>query len=77
MSWPQTAAFHPIFWLHHANVDRLFSLWSAVNPEVWVTVGSEVEHWKGPPKGVTLKVNSGTFPTLTHGVLGLSRSFQT
>ncbi|KAJ7864196.1 hypothetical protein B0H13DRAFT_1637792 [Mycena leptocephala] len=43
MSWPQTAAFYPIFWLHHANVNRLFSLWSAVNPGVWVTAGSEVE----------------------------------
>lgn len=32
-------AFDPIFWLHHANVDRLLSLWRAMNPDVWVTPG--------------------------------------
>lgn len=27
MSMPQTAALDPIFWLHHANIDRLWSVW--------------------------------------------------
>jgi hypothetical protein len=27
MSWPQTAARDPIFWLHHANIDRLWKRW--------------------------------------------------
>jgi len=26
------AAFDPVFWLHHANVDRLFAIWQALNP---------------------------------------------
>ncbi|KAF8202684.1 tyrosinase [Mycena galopus ATCC 62051] len=39
MSDPSVAAFDPIFFLHHANVDRLLSLWSALNPGVWVTPG--------------------------------------
>ncbi|KAJ7339997.1 tyrosinase [Mycena albidolilacea] len=39
MSDPSVAAFDPIFFLHHANVDRLVSLWSALNPGVWVTPG--------------------------------------
>ncbi|KAL8870337.1 MAG: hypothetical protein Q9174_003596, partial [Haloplaca sp. 1 TL-2023] len=26
------SSFDPIFWLHHANVDRLFALWQAVYP---------------------------------------------
>ncbi|KAG8825735.1 hypothetical protein FRC19_010652 [Serendipita sp. 401] len=26
------AAFDPVFWLHHANVDRIFALWQARNP---------------------------------------------
>ncbi|KAJ7022230.1 photo-regulated tyrosinase [Mycena alexandri] len=30
------SSFDPIFWLHHANVDRLLSLWSAMNRGVWV-----------------------------------------
>jgi len=30
------AAHDPIFWLHHANVDRLFAIWQVLNPEVFV-----------------------------------------
>lgn len=29
------AAFDPIFWMHHCNVDRLFHLWQSVNPSRW------------------------------------------
>ena len=29
----------PIFFLHHTNVDRLLALWSALNPDVWVSQG--------------------------------------
>jgi len=36
MSSPNVAAFDPIFYLHHANVDRLLSLWSALNLDVVV-----------------------------------------
>jgi tyrosinase len=31
------ASFDPIFWLHHANVDRIFALWQALNPDQYVT----------------------------------------
>ncbi|KAK7931433.1 Tyrosinase, partial [Apiospora marii] len=31
MYWPEYSAFDPIFWLHHANVDRLYALWQAIN----------------------------------------------
>ncbi|KAH9980088.1 tyrosinase [Lactifluus volemus] len=30
------AGFDPIFYLHHANVDRLLSLWSALHPKEWL-----------------------------------------
>jgi len=33
------AGFDPIFFLHHANVDRMLSLWAALNPGIWVTPG--------------------------------------
>lgn len=36
MQYPEVAAFDPIFWLHHANVDRLLALWQAVNPDSWM-----------------------------------------
>jgi tyrosinase len=42
MGSPDVAAYDPIFWMHHANVDRLISLWSAQNPTV--KVNQEVNH---------------------------------
>ncbi|KAF8188951.1 tyrosinase [Pholiota molesta] len=39
MGDPAVAAFDPIFFLHHCNVDRLLSLWAALNPSVWVSPG--------------------------------------
>lgn len=32
MTFLATAAFDPIFWLHHCNVDRYFALWQGLNP---------------------------------------------
>ena len=31
------SSFDPIFWLHHANVDRLVAIWQALYPESFVT----------------------------------------
>ncbi|KAH9952079.1 photo-regulated tyrosinase [Amylocystis lapponica] len=39
MSNPAIAGFDPIFFMHHANVDRMLSLWAAINPTVWVVDG--------------------------------------
>ena len=33
MSRPTTAALDPVFWLHHSNIDRLWEVWLARNPE--------------------------------------------
>lgn len=30
------AAFDPIFYLHHANIDRLFALWQALHPDSYL-----------------------------------------
>ncbi|KAM7203335.1 hypothetical protein V8F33_002326 [Rhypophila sp. PSN 637] len=35
MSVVPIAAFDPVFWLHHAQVDRVWSLWQAFHPDVW------------------------------------------
>lgn len=32
MSAPQTAGLDPIFWLHHANIDRLWEVWKRRDP---------------------------------------------
>ncbi|KAI0667738.1 tyrosinase [Trametes maxima] len=40
MGSPEVAGFDPIFFMHHCQVDRLLSLWSALNPGVWVTASN-------------------------------------
>ncbi|KAK6535582.1 hypothetical protein TWF694_002037 [Orbilia ellipsospora] len=34
------AAFDPIFWLHHTNIDRLFAMWQSVNPDAYDLSGT-------------------------------------
>ncbi|KAI9644994.1 hypothetical protein NHQ30_007029 [Ciborinia camelliae] len=36
MSIVPVAAFDPIFWFHHANVDKFLSLWQALYPDTYV-----------------------------------------
>ncbi|PIG80893.1 tyrosinase domain protein [Aspergillus arachidicola] len=35
MSSVPVAAFDPIFWLHHCNIDRLTAIWQSLNPDSW------------------------------------------
>ncbi|EEH20603.2 hypothetical protein PABG_02834 [Paracoccidioides brasiliensis Pb03] len=35
MSEIPVATFDPLFWLHHCNIDRMFAIWQALNPEKW------------------------------------------
>ncbi|KAK6952426.1 hypothetical protein Daesc_006963 [Daldinia eschscholtzii] len=43
MSQIPVATFDPTFWLHHCNIDRLFALWQALNPEKWFEV--DIQRW--------------------------------
>ncbi|KAI9812447.1 MAG: hypothetical protein M1827_004678 [Pycnora praestabilis] len=52
MGWIPYAGFDPIFFLHHANVDRLFAIWQAIYPDSYVT--PQVDY------GGTFTINSGT-----------------
>ncbi|KAI9804942.1 MAG: hypothetical protein M1833_006245 [Piccolia ochrophora] len=36
MALQPVAAFDPIFWMHHCNVDRLTALYQALYPDVWI-----------------------------------------
>lgn len=47
MSHPNTAALDPIFWLHHANIDRLWDVWLKRAPEQNKNP-QQVEWVKGP-----------------------------
>ncbi|OMP87567.1 Tyrosinase [Diplodia seriata] len=33
MSEVEVAAFDPVFWLHHSNIDRIFAIWQAMNDD--------------------------------------------
>ncbi|KAK4934531.1 hypothetical protein LTR10_024231 [Elasticomyces elasticus] len=49
MEYPELAGFDPVFWLHHANVDRLVAMWQVLNPDSFVVptvnaYGSYYEH---------------------------------
>ncbi|KAK3395387.1 tyrosinase precursor [Sordaria brevicollis] len=37
MSSLEVSAFDPLFWLHHINVDRLWSIWQDLNPDSFMT----------------------------------------
>ncbi|OCL11103.1 Di-copper centre-containing protein [Glonium stellatum] len=49
MALNEYAAFDPIFWLHHANIDRIIAIWQALNPEKWF----EGQPLRGAPTYVT------------------------
>ncbi|KAK6343604.1 hypothetical protein TWF730_011195 [Orbilia blumenaviensis] len=40
MNPPVYSAFDPISWLHHVNVDRIFSIWQTLNPDAYKFSGS-------------------------------------
>lgn len=49
MVHPVSAAFDPVFWVHHANVDRLWRRWLCSRPRNWGAFGtqSELNDWMG------------------------------
>lgn len=36
MTYLPLSSYDPVFWLHHANVDRLFALWQTINADSWM-----------------------------------------
>jgi tyrosinase len=46
MSHPNTAALDPIFWVHHANIDRLWEVWRARDP---LNVNPTAAAWRNGP----------------------------
>ncbi|KIY63838.1 Di-copper centre-containing protein [Cylindrobasidium torrendii FP15055 ss-10] len=56
------AGFDPIFYLHHCNVDRLISLWQALNNGVWVTQGVSQSGTWTIPAGSTVGAGSDLTP---------------
>ncbi len=52
MAYIPTAAYDPVFWLHHSAIDHAFALWQAAYPEDWMESWVEV--------GATFTYTSGT-----------------
>ncbi|KAK6346491.1 hypothetical protein TWF696_006618 [Orbilia brochopaga] len=50
MSYISYAAFEPLFWLHHNNIDRLMALWQAANPgkDSWLQPDEAVATYQRP-----------------------------
>jgi tyrosinase len=64
---PDTAALDPIFWLHHANIDRLWSVWNRISsantdPAGSVNVGGQPISW---PSTVPFPFYDGTGNVVT------------
>ncbi|WPH00294.1 Di-copper centre-containing protein [Acrodontium crateriforme] len=62
MSYLDYSAFDPIFWLHHAMVDRCFALWQAIYNESYVEPMAAVEQTFAFPVGAKEDVNSPLEP---------------
>ncbi|KAI4122475.1 MAG: hypothetical protein LQ338_005800 [Usnochroma carphineum] len=56
------SSFDPIFWLHHANVDRLFALWQAIYPNATVTPQANAAGTFTDAPGITEDVNTPLTP---------------
>jgi tyrosinase len=72
---PDTAALDPIFWLHHANMDRIWAVWSeredpppGANPEKsdWLTESFEFFDENGNPDGKSVQEVVETIPYLKY-----------
>lgn len=73
MYYLSTAAFDPVFWLHHANTDRLFALWQTLHPQqygasqvaphnTWTIAQGSTQN-KNSPLAPFAKDSSGNFWT--------------
>lgn len=72
MSWPDLAGLDPIFWLHHANIDRLWEVWVRIPTS---TGDPTVSNWvKGPAsigeRAFVMPMPGGKSWTYTPGDMG-------
>ncbi|KXL44734.1 hypothetical protein M433DRAFT_166430 [Acidomyces richmondensis BFW] len=67
MTYLDYSAFDPIFWLHHAMVDRCFALWQVLYPDSYVEPMAAVEQTFYNPVGEVLDINSALKPFYSNG----------
>ena len=62
MYYLATAAFDPVFWLHHTNVDRLFAMWQTINPSSYGASQTAPHNTWTIAQGTTQDANSPLTP---------------
>ena len=67
MYYLATAAFDPIFWLHHCNVDRIFAMWQTVNGGSYGASQTAPHNTWTVAKGSTQNQNSPLAPFYRDG----------
>jgi tyrosinase len=58
----QFSSFDPLFFLHHANVDRLWAMWSILHPDTYVTSQTNFEGTYAEPPDTNETADSPLFP---------------
>lgn len=56
------AAFDPLFWLHHANVDRVFAIWQAIYPDQFTVPWNTTQSDYVIPIGTTVDADTPLYP---------------
>lgn len=56
------SSYDPVFWLHHANVDRIFALWQALNPKSYSFDTKLAQGTYTTAEGTQVDVNSPLQP---------------
>ncbi|KAL5320201.1 hypothetical protein ACEPPN_011002 [Leptodophora sp. 'Broadleaf-Isolate-01'] len=62
MTYIHYSAFDPLFWLHHAMIDRIFAMWQVLNPESYVVPEPAIFSTFTFSAGQTQDVNSPLTP---------------
>lgn len=62
MYYLATAAFDPLFWLHHCNTDRLFALWQTLHPQKYGASQNAPHNTWTIAQGTTQNKNSPLTP---------------
>jgi len=67
MTYLPLASFDPIFWLHHANVDRIFAMWQTMNPNAYGGSQTAVDSTWTIPQGSVQNQDSPLTPFYKDG----------
>ncbi|GAM91208.1 hypothetical protein ANO11243_092550 [Dothideomycetidae sp. 11243] len=62
MTYLDYSSFDPIFWLHHTNIDRIWAMWSTINPNTYVQQANAQKPTYTYPAGTSLDATSGLAP---------------